>query len=186
MIKTRFQWTILLVVSALLGTGWIFYSREPVIEERFTSLTEAPIVGYLAPNFTLSTPGGQAVTLSDYVAQESTAGKPVVLNFWASWCAPCRIEMPHFQNASQKYGEQVAILGINQAESAEIVTDFGAEFDITYPLLVDADRSVNNQYAIINLPTTVFIDANGVVQEVLIGTVSQAVLEDRIEQLLAE
>jgi cytochrome c biogenesis protein CcmG/thiol:disulfide interchange protein DsbE len=185
MIKTRFEWTIVMVMAALLGTAWIIVSREPVMESSGPiTLTAAPIVGHPAPDFTLATPIGESVTLSEMV--NGARGQPVVLNFWASWCAPCRIEMPHFQNVSLKYNGRAAILGVNQGESASTVTDFGHEFGITYPLLVDDDNEISQLYNINSLPTTIFIDASGVVREVVIGVVNQGVLEDRIENLLAE
>ncbi len=181
MLKTKFEWAILLVIAALLGGAWIAVSREPVITETSSlSLTEAPIVGHLAPNFTLQTPLGQEVTLREL------AGQPVVLNFWASWCAPCRVEMPALQQASLTYNGRAAILGINQGETAKTVTNFGAEYGITYPLLVDTEQSVSLLYDVRGLPTTLFIDVDGIVREVVIGAVSQAVLQDRVENLLTE
>jgi len=110
----------------------------------------------------------------------------VVLNFWATWCPPCRVEMPHFEAASHLYAGEIAILGVNQAESATTITDYANEHGLTYPLLIDREMKVNNLYGVLNLPTTVFIDRNGVVREVLIGTISQAVLEQRIDGLLEE
>jgi thiol-disulfide isomerase/thioredoxin len=186
MLQTRRTWLILFLLTALLGGGWVVYSREPVQAERFTSLVEAPIVGHLAPDFTLTTPDGDSFTLISTIDRSSTAGKPVVLNFWATWCGPCRIEMPHMQATSEKYAGQVAIIGVNQMEPADRITDFAAEFGLTYPLLVDEQNVVNNLYGITSLPTTIFIDANGTVRELIIGTISQGVLEDRINKLLDE
>lgn len=182
MLRTRFEWAVLIVTAALLGGAWIVVSRDATAESSPTTLAEAPIVGHPAPDFTLVDSVGQPVALSDYAS--SAAGRPVVLNFWATWCAPCRIEMPHLQNASRKYDGRATILGINQGEPAEMVSEFGNEFDISYPLLVDAGSSVSRLYNVTGLPTTVFIDAGGVVREVVIGMVSQAVLEDRIERML--
>ena len=187
MLKSRLEWTGLLIIAALLGTAWIFVSRKPPQTTATPiALTEAPIVGHLAPDFTLQTPIGETVTLSEVIDRNGTGGQPVVLNFWASWCGPCRVEMPDLQRANMKYNGRSTIIGINQGESAGIITDFGNEFGITYPLLVDDDNAINHMYTINSLPTTVFIDANGVVREVQIGILTQAVLEDRIEMLLAE
>lgn len=185
MLKTRFEWMILMVLATLLGTAWIVVSKEPVTPDSGPiTLTEAPIVGYRAPDFTLSTPLGQTVTLSEIVNEAQ--GQPVVLNFWASWCAPCRVEMPHFQNASRNYNGRIAFIGVNQGENAQTVTEFGNEFGITYPLLVDEENEVSRAYSVNSLPTTVFIGPDGVVREVVIGILSQAVLEDRAQTLLAE
>ena len=188
MLRSGFEHVILLVVLGLLGSAWIVYSREPVSQPRNFLLTEAPIVGHLAPDFILSTVEGEAYALKDLVDRDgdSGAGRPVILNFWASWCGPCRIETPHFQSASLKHNGRVAILGVNQGESAGIITDFGTSFGLTYPLLVDPENRVNDLYSIINLPTTVFIDRQGIVREVFVGVMNQAVLEERINRLLQE
>ena len=94
--------------------------------------------------------------------------------------------MPHFQAVSVKYNGQVTVLGIDQGEPPSIVSDFGNALNISYPLLVDQDNSVNRTYGVAALPTTVFIDGEGVVVEVFTGIVNQAVLEDRIERLISE
>jgi cytochrome c biogenesis protein CcmG, thiol:disulfide interchange protein DsbE len=180
MLRSRFEWAVWLVVAALLGGGWILLSKEEVREARTLTLTEAPIVGYLAPDFTLENLLGQAHTLSDY------RGQPVVLNFWATWCPPCRVEMPYFDRAQMKYNGRSTILGVNQGEFSSTVRDFQARQPVRYPLLLDSNNDVSLRYNVNSLPTTIFIDADGVVQEVIIGIISQAVLEARIESLLRE
>jgi len=179
--NSRFNWALLLVGVVLLSIGWIAYSQEKrsSLNEEGT-LTEAPVPGYLAPSFTLNDTLGQSVSLADY------RGRPVVLNFWASWCPPCRAEMPEFQDASAKYKGHATVLGIDQGEPHSIVSDFGNSLGISYPLLVDEESIVNREYGVTALPTTVFIDSDGIVREVVTGIVSQAVLEDRIERLLSE
>ena len=179
--KSRFFWAVLLLISALLGTAWIALSRVPPEEIGITdTLAEAPIPGHLAPNFTLETTQGETISLSDF------KGRPVVLNFWASWCPPCRAEIPHFQDSSVKYNGRAEILGIDQGEPLPIVADFGSSLGVTYPLLLDSDSVVNRSYRISALPTTVFVDSQGLVREVYSGIINRAVLEDRIEKLLAE
>ena len=178
-VPKRLVWVGLLIVTGLLGTIWIFHSRETAAGPM--ALATAPHVGSLAPDFTLQTPSGTSFTLSDYAAGSET---PIVLNFWATWCPPCRIEMPFFDEVARRYGDKVAVLGLNQAESAAVIEGFARENNLTYTLLVDQDLRVNNLYGVLNLPTTIFIDKNGIVREVLIGTISQAVLEDRIDTLL--
>ncbi|MCP4423451.1 MAG: TlpA family protein disulfide reductase [Chloroflexi bacterium] len=186
MVQLRFERTILLATLTALGITWILFSREEVLQPRTVALTEAPIVGHLAPDFALPTPLGKTVSLTDFVDRDGDAGRPVVLNYWASWCGPCRMETPEFQNASLKYKNQAAILGINQGEDAQTVTEFGLSFGLTYPLLVDADSAVNQMYGVAGLPTTIFIDRKGVVREVFVGILNQAVLEDRLDRLLEE
>lgn len=161
-------------------------SRETLLQANGPiTLTEAPIVGHPAPDFTLQTAVGQTVVLSEITNQSGSTGKPVVINFWASWCAPCRVEMPSLQQASVTYNGRVAFIGINQGEDFSTITDFGSEYNVTYPLLNDPDNTVNRLYEINSLPTTVFVDQNGIVREVVIGILSDAVLQDRVESMLA-
>jgi cytochrome c biogenesis protein CcmG, thiol:disulfide interchange protein DsbE len=181
----RFQWTVLLVLAALLGGAWIVMSQESAVV-RDTGRTPAPIVGHPAPEFDLMTTSGDSYSLAAYVNPTGDVGTPVILNFWATWCGPCRIEMPHLERASQKYEGQVMLLAINQMEPPAQIDAFAEEMGLTFPLLVDQDRVVNNRYGVINLPTTIFIDAKGIVREVIIGTINQAILEDRIGRLLNE
>lgn len=178
---TRFQWIIFILLVTILGGAWIAYSREPIVT--FTGvpdLTEAPLAGYLAPDFTLPTSYGQLLTLSDL------RGQPVVLNFWATWCPPCRAEMPDLQATSREFNGRVTFLGIDQGENAATVIGFRDEYGITYPLLVDEDSRVNDQYGIRALPTTIFVNADGVVTEVYSGILNKAILESRLKRLLEE
>lgn len=179
--RRRAEWIALIVLAALIGSSWIYLSREASRNAGPTPVNTAPYVGSLAPDFTLETLSGEAITLSDFRAGD---GMPVVLNFWATWCPPCRVEMPYFESASALYDGRVEILGLNQAESAALIGEYARTRGLTYPLLVDEDLTVNHLYGVLNLPTTIFIDKNGVVREVLIGTISQGVLADRIEKLL--
>ena len=181
MLKSRFVWAIVLVAVSLLGIGWISYSKEPAVSaSSATGLTEAAIAGYLAPQFALNNTCGEEVKLTDF------RGRPVVVNFWATWCPPCRAEIPHFQDASVKYNGQVVVLGVDQGEPLSVVGDFGAALGVTYPLLLDTDNSVSRQYGVVALPKTVFVDADGVVREVFTGIINRAVLEDRIEKLISD
>ncbi len=181
MLKSRLFWAIALVVVALFGLAWIAYSQEPVAQTAGASgLTEAAIAGYLAPQFSLNNTYGEEVTLADF------RGQPVVLNFWATWCPPCRAEIPHLQDASTKYNGQASIVGVDQGEPLSVVADFAASFGMTYPLMLDTELVVSRQYGVVALPQTYFIDADGVIREVYTGIINRAVLEDRIEKLLAE
>lgn len=185
MINSRFFWAILLVLAAMLGGAWVVLSQEDMtaVQSPIT-LTEAPIVGHRAPDFTLQTAVGESITLSELIAANGATGQPVVLNFWASWCAPCRVEMPELQQASRDYNGRAVIIGVNQGESQATVSDFGRSENISYPLLVDDQSEVSRLYNVSSLPTTIFIDGQGVVQEVTIGILTRAVLQDRIEALL--
>lgn len=120
-------WNILFGAVFILGAAWIWMSRVP--EGRTApagGLPAAPAVGHPAPDFTLTTVTGETFTLS------ALRGKPVVLNFWATWCPPCRAELPELQAASGRYADQVVIVGVNQAEPADAVRGFVGQFGLTF------------------------------------------------------
>ena len=175
---TRFNWILLSLAISLLGLAWIGQSREAVVVADYSNLVAAPQAGYLAPDFSLTTLQAEEITLSDY------RGRPVILNFWATWCPPCRAEIPFFQQSQLKYNGRAIILGIDQAEPLSLVAPFVADLGMTYPILLDLESAVSDSYGVVALPTTFFIDSNGVVQKVHPGIISQGVLEDEIEQLL--
>ncbi len=175
---SRFVKVVLILAVTLLGTAWIVQSREEANIAPVDGLAEAPMAGYAAPEFTLTSATGETVSLSDF------RGKPVVLNFWATWCPPCRAEIPFFESVGQQYADQVVVLGINDGESLTTINAFMTEFDMTYPVLLDSESRVTIQYRVMALPSTIFIDSDGIIQEVFPGIVNQAVLESRIEALL--
>jgi peroxiredoxin len=169
----------LTLAAAATGLWWIGESRQPAVATT-VDRPEAPIAGYTAPSFSLTS------TLGDEVTLAGQRGRPVVLKFWASWCAPCLVEMPHFQKASLTYRGRAAILGINQGEPAEAVAEFGGRMALSYPLLPDPTSQVSHLYGVTALPTTVFVDSRGVVREVFLGILNEALLEDRVERLLSD
>lgn len=116
-------------------------------------------IGLTAPDFTLPLLDGGEVSLSDY------RGRVVVLNFWASWCGPCRAEIPAFQAAADQRDDAVFLL-VNANEDARIVADFVAEQQMTMPVALDPDDAVNDMYRIRFLPTTFIIDAGGVIRQI--------------------
>jgi peroxiredoxin len=142
--------------------------------------TIAPQVGAIAPDFTLVSLDGNSVRLSDF------HGKPVILNFWATWCPPCREEMPALEEIWQQYDAgDVVVLGIDQGESTAIVERFIREkVDTSFPILLDSDHAIGNSYFVRSLPTTFFIDRKGFIQEIRIGgPLSLPFLQDRVMKL---
>lgn len=130
--------------------------------------------GDTAYDFYLEDMDGNFVSLSDF------RGKKVFLNFWASWCPPCRVEMPHLQEFAEE-NEDVVVLGVNvtsSESSLDNVKGFVDEFGLTFPNLYGTD-DITNLYDVEFLPTSYFIDSNGVVNESVIGTVTKDILEAR-------
>lgn len=134
---------------------------------------------YTAPDFTAYTLTGEAVRLSDY------AGKPVVINFWATWCPPCRQELPGFENAWQQYGDDVAFLMVEcGGETTEEVETFIAEGGYTFPVYVDSDGSGAAAYGINAIPVTALVDGEGKLFAYQVGAVEEDSLRAAIDMLL--
>ena len=109
-----------------------------------------------APNFTLQSRGGETVSLSDL------RGEVVMINFWATWCGPCRQEMPHLEALHQRYSSLgFTLLGVNVEEDAKGVDKFLAETPVTFPVLYDPANDVSELYEVIAMPSTVMVDRSG-------------------------
>ncbi len=135
-------------------------------------------VGDAAPDFQLQGIEGQTITLG------SLAGSPVMLNFWASWCGPCRYEMPFIQQIYEDWqNEGVILLSINLREAHSTATQFIKDNDLSFPVLLDTDGSVGQDYKVSGIPTTFFIDENGVIQARKLGPFTSVA---EIENFLAK
>ena len=129
--------------------------------------------GEPAPDFTATTAEGEPITLSDL------RGRPVVLNFWATWCAPCRVEMPALQGASERYADSgLIILAVNAMEPADRVSAYMQELGLTFPAVLDPDGAVLDLYGIRVFPTTVVIDAGGRVQAQHYGPLTDDLIDE--------
>ncbi len=175
---SRTVWNLLLGAVFVLGAAWIWVGRVPQgSAAAIRGLPAAPAVGHPAPDFTLTTVAGETFTLS------ALRGKPVVLNFWATWCPPCRAELPELQAASARYADQVIIVGVNQAEPADAVRGFAGQFGLTFPIPLDEQAVVSRQYAVRSLPTTFFVDRNGIIRRIQSGPVTEATLAQALKQI---
>jgi cytochrome c biogenesis protein CcmG/thiol:disulfide interchange protein DsbE len=136
-------------------------------------------VGDKAHDFTLSDANGSDVSLSDF------AGQPVVVNFWATWCPPCRLEMPELQNAYDTYRDQgLVVLAVNAQETEPQVRAFFDEMGFTLPALLDSDGQVGRAYGTPGLPSTFFIDGSGEVTAVHRGLLTAGLIETYLAQIL--
>ncbi len=123
-----------------------------------------PEIGKLAPDFTLNRLDGQEVSLSSF------RGRPVLLNFWATWCGPCRIEMPLLQGVYEKWaGTGLVLLAVNLQEGPSEVKEFVESAGYTFPVLLSPGNDVPLAYNIRGIPATFFVDADGVIRDVKIG-----------------
>lgn len=194
--KTLF--ILILVFVFLIGGASVLYSRlgaslapdqlavqEPVVQngsadshEKSEEETTAP-ERMMAPDFTVYDQDGNEVNLSDYY------GKPIVLNFWASWCGPCQMEMPDFHEKHQELGEDVTFLMVNMTDGARETVDgasaFVAEKAYTFPVFFDTEMDAAATYGVNSLPTTYFIDADGHAIAQAMGAIDKEALQRGID-----
>lgn len=133
-----------------------------------------PEVGYLAPDFTLQDMNGDSVTLSEL------RGKVVFLNFWASWCAPCRIEMPEIEHLHAKEIPDLVILAVNQSVMENRDGEgrrFMEQFGYTFPALFDLTGQVGRNYLAVSMPTSYFIGPDGVIRVKHLGPMTRSTME---------
>lgn len=139
-----------------------------------------PLPGDAAPDFTMTTFDGQEVALSDY------EGRIVVLNFWGSWCGPCRAEAPDLQDIYAQYGGDVVVFGVNWLDIEDEALAFMEEFGITYPNAPDIGEKVAERYNIEGAPETFVINREGIVAQTYLGMVDYDILNEAIQALLRE
>ncbi|MDM8521522.1 redoxin domain-containing protein [Anaerolineales bacterium HSG6] len=154
-----------------------------------TTMPDLPIgfnVDNLAPDFSLPTLDGETITLS------AGRGKPTLINFWASWCPPCRRELPALQAAYETYGDTrtanghtINFIAVDVKEDQATVSDFAQQLDLTFPIVLDSSGSVSNlDYRVSGLPTTIFLDANGVIVQRHVGPLDETLIDGYLEPIL--
>ena len=177
---------LLIIVGALVG--YTYLSRGESAPQLSENDGEAAVEGedesapQPAPDFTVYDAEGNEITLSALMD-----GKPTVLNFWASWCGPCRSEMPHIQEAYERLGGEVSFVMINmtdgQRETQESAEEYMAESGWTFPIYFDSDYDAAMTYGAYSLPQTYFIDAEGRLIAAARGSMSAEVLQSGIDMI---
>ena len=162
-----------LALTALLALG--LANRSPVTGRSGVTRVDKP-----APPINMPLYSGGDITAADY------AGKPAVVNFWASWCGPCRQEAPIFERLSQEYGERgVLFIGVNIQDAEADAEAYLRGYDITYPNGRDEDGSISVDYGVIGIPVTFFINRDGIVQRRWAGVMRETQLREWIDELVA-
>ena len=152
-------------------------------ENAALAATHAPdgaAAAFPSTDFTMYKPDGTPLKLSDL------AGQPIVLNFWATWCPPCRAELPDFQAAYETYGDRVTFVMLNVSESIETAQAFFAENGYTFPLYADLDDDASNAYGVTGIPTTIMYDAAGNISDSHVGMIDGDTLTEGINKILAD
>jgi peroxiredoxin len=169
----------LLLLGAIIAMVFVSLSRDDADEGDAPAGGSGVVTtGVAAPDFTLTSLDGESVSLSHY------AGRPVLINFWASWCPPCREEFPALAVSREAHAESgFEILGLTHNDTDELSQKFADDADAEWPLLPDSDNSVWEAYGGVGLPTSYFVDAEGVVQRVHIGPVDEDQLADHLSAI---
>ncbi len=166
--------------TAALGAAGIL-DIPGAVNAAFTSESVfTPQVGVKAAEIALEGLDGNRVRLSQF------RPKPVLVNFWATWCPPCREEMPLLQAAADRYRNTLVVLGVNFDEPENEVQSFVKEFGITFPILLDPGGRIGDLYRVYAFPTSVFVDGTGVIQVVHIGQLREEDLNRYLSQLGVE
>jgi cytochrome c biogenesis protein CcmG/thiol:disulfide interchange protein DsbE len=185
---TNRQWNLLFAGVLLVGSLFIVATRvgpsggaaaapAPVSADT----APGPLPDRPAPDFTLLTLDGTTVTLS------KLKGQVALINIWATWCPPCRAEMPTIQATYEQYREQgFTVLAVDLQEDPRTVAGFMREFKLTFPALLDTDGAVSQAYQASALPSSFFVDRKGIIRAVYRGPMPRGVIAGTIEQLLQE
>ncbi len=170
-------------MSAELDVQQLSISDEPVINDTVETPEEEPEKdeNNKAPDFKAVDAEGNDVQFYDYL------GKPIILNFWASWCGPCQMEMPDFDEAFKNYGEEINFLMVNMTdgsrETLEKASAFIQESGYSFPVYYDTAQEAAYSYGVYSLPTTYFLDAEGYLVAAARGAIDAETLQTGIDML---
>lgn len=177
------RWGAIVLGVLVLGTVWIVVSQVPASATTSGNIP-SPRQGFAAPDFTLETLDGEPVTLSEL------RGKAVVVNLWASWCPPCRAEMPALQaayEADRDRGLEILAIDMTYQDSESDAQRFAEDFGLSFPIPLDRDGTVARQYLMRALPSTFFVGPDGVIRKVVIGgPMSEATIRTTVSEMLEE
>ena len=188
--KKKFMLLVLILAFALvMGGAYTLYEHllgeegasSVTVQER-EETTDASNNAQPAPDFTVEDSEGNSVSLSDMI------GKPVVVNFWASWCGPCKSEMPDFETKFSEYGDEVVFMMVNMTDgSRETIKRAKAHVEeggYTFPVYYDTQLSAAIAYGVNTIPATYFIDAEGRAVAYGLGALSESTIQRRIDMIL--
>ena len=180
---SRRRWPLglltLLFVAVIAGGIWLFGGDDPATPD-IPDLTAGLGIqhGEAAPDFELALIGGGSFRLHDHLEND---GRPVILNLWASWCGPCRAEMPAFDVASQTHTD-VFFIGVAVEDDPVAAAEFAEEIGVSYALAIDEAERVGRRYPSPGLPATFFIDSNGSITRTVFGQVDESQIADLIAE----
>lgn len=171
-----------ILLFALLWTFVTTINKENSLNtsaENLNKMEEAPQVNFKRPSFTLKALDGKKYSTSD-------VSKPLVINFWASWCGPCKIEAPELVKLNERYGEKVQIYAVNitSGDSIDGARSFAETYGFKFPVLLDVDDAVSKKYHIQAIPTTFFINKDGIIVDQIMGFAGEKIFEEKFQRLV--
>jgi peroxiredoxin len=186
--KKRINKNIIVIVGLMGLLGWTVYHNflaDLQVKQKQTSAADHAEVGIeegkIAPDFELKTIGGKTIKLSEL------KGKKVILNFWATWCPPCKTEMPHMQSFYEEAaGSDIEVLAVNLTageKNQQVVETFADEYGISFPILLDEDGQTSGMYRVVTIPTTYMIDSNGIIQEKIVGPMNKEMMNKLVNRI---
>ncbi|UAL47937.1 redoxin domain-containing protein [Sutcliffiella horikoshii] len=179
---------ILLAVAIIFVNVWEKPASEENSEATSVDVTKDESIpgvdlgevqeGNQAPDFTLTTLEGEELKLSDY------RGKKVILNFWATWCPPCKAEMPHMQSFYEENHEEVEVIAVNLTnmdKGEEAINSFVEDYELTFAIPLDEAGDIGMQYQAFTIPTSYAIDEDGIIQKKIIGPMDEAMMKSIVD-----
>jgi thiol-disulfide isomerase/thioredoxin len=171
---SRLQWNGLIAIILIAGVMWTVASRVTTAQATRDRARRA------TPDFSLDTLDGGKFKLSDQM------GKPVIVNFWATWCPPCRAELPAFEEVYRNNrAKGLIVVGVDVAESSDVVAKYVAETGLTFPIALDVGGEATELYRIQGMPTTFFVGRDGRIHDMVIGgPLTKAAIESKVAELM--
>jgi thiol-disulfide isomerase/thioredoxin len=171
---SRVQWNVLIGVVLIAGAAWTVASRVPGAQATRDLARRA------TPDVSLPTLDGRTFNLV------ALRGKPVIVNYWATWCLPCRAELPAFEEVHKAHRDDgLVIVGVDLAEPPDVVSKYVAEIGLTFPIALDEDGEVSELYRVEALPTTFFVGRDGNIRDMAIGgPMTKAAIESKVADLM--
>jgi cytochrome c biogenesis protein CcmG/thiol:disulfide interchange protein DsbE len=170
---------VLLLAAVILLVGFAVYNNASSVS---VANEEAPRVNFMAPSFQLNGLDNNKT----YMIASDKLQKPVVLNFWASWCGPCHTEAPDLNKLYEKYDDRIELYAVNATEvdSVEGASGFVDQYGFEFPVLMDMEGEVAKLYQIQAFPTTYFIDSRGAIVDITLGSMTLEQMENKVKKIL--
>ena len=169
---------VILIIAVIVFLQNPFQKSESNIGDLQDNENTGIDIGDQAPDFILNSLEGNQVQLSSFRNK-----KAVVVNFWATWCPPCREEMPAFEDIFVANSDKLTILGVDLQEDQDTIRKFLLEIPVTYPLLLDPNKDVKDLYNVFTQPVTYFIDKDGIIVDKKFGPLTPGEIEDKFAKL---